>query len=190
MIIHAPNRMTVDEFLRWSQQQESGRYELEAGRVIEMAAQNADHALTKARIFNALVAGLERAGLPFYAMPDGMTVRIPDQRAYEPDALVAPLPRVPGASLEVPDPIAVFEVLSPSPSSRRRDLMTKVAGYAQLSSIRHYVVIDPDDRIVARYARRAEQLVLEEELTEGTLHLDPPGLVIPVADMLLPSPAA
>lgn len=190
MNIHAPHRMTVDEFLRWSQEQESGRFELEGGRVIEMAAQNADHALTKARVFNALAAGLERTGLPFYAMPDGMTVRIPGQRAYEPDALVAPLPRVAGASLEVPAPIAVFEVLSPTPASVRRDTLTKVRGYEAVPSVQHYVIIDPADRIVFRFLRLGDRLVAAEELTEGTLRLDPPGLELLVADMLIPMPPA
>ena len=87
-----PIRMTVDEFLLWSQQQDSGRYELERGQVVLMSPQNASHAKTKARLFNALETAIARAGLPLYAMPDGMTVRIPGARAYEPDALVASLP--------------------------------------------------------------------------------------------------
>jgi hypothetical protein len=32
-------------------------------------------------------------------------------------------------------------------------------------------------------------LVAAEELTEGTLRLDPPGLEVPVADMLVPQAA-
>ena len=186
MNIHAPHPMTVDEFLRWSQQQERGRYELEGGRVIEMSAQNADHALTKVRVFSALATSIERSGVAFYAMPDGMTVRISGQRAYEPDALVAPLPRVAGASLEVPNPIAVFEVLSPTPSSIRRDTLTKVRGYEAVPSIQHYVIIDPQDRVVFRFRRLGAQLVAAEELTEGTLRLDPPGLELAVGDILLP----
>lgn len=181
--------MTVDDFLRWTERQEGGRYELEEGRIVEMAAQNADHALTKVRLFNALLAAIERSGAACYAMPDGMTVRAAGSRAYEPDASVAPLPRIAGSALEIPNPIAVFEVLSPSPSSRRRDLMTKLRGYALVPSILHYVVVDPDDRIVARYGRRDELLVLEDELSEGTLRLDPPGLELALEDMLIPKPA-
>ncbi len=183
-----PIRLTVDEFLLWSQRQECGRYELEGGRIIQMSPQNADHARTKARVYNALAAVLERAGVAFYAMPDGMTVRISDGRAYEPDALVAPLPAVAGTSLEVPHPLIVFEVLSPTPSSIRRDLTTKLAGYALVASIQHYVVIDPDERIVIHFLRRDDLLVLAEELTEGALRLDPPGLDVPVADMLIAEP--
>ena len=34
MNVELPLRLTVDEFLLWSQQQECGRYELEGGRIV------------------------------------------------------------------------------------------------------------------------------------------------------------
>ncbi len=186
MNVHLPPRLTVDDFLRWSQEQERGRYELEGGLIISMPSENIGHIDTKALAYHALLSAIGRAGVPFYAMPDGPTVRIPGDRAYEPDALVAPLPKPPRSALEVPDPVVVIEVLSPTPSSMRRDLTTKLVGYALVPSIQHYVVIDPEARVVFRYRRLGELLVPAEELTEGTLRLDPPGLEVPVADMLLP----
>ena len=191
MNIHAPQPMTVDEFLRWSLGQESGRYELEQGRIVMQQSQSIGHLRTKARVHRALELAIERARIPFYALPDGATVRLPAARAYEPDALVAPLPAPPDSSLEVPNPIAVFEVLSPSPPSIKRDLTTKLRGYALLATIQHYVIVDPDERIVFHFRREAGQLVAAEELSEdGILRLDPPGLVVPVGDMLIPAPAA
>ena len=183
--------MTVDEFLRWSLEQESGRYELERGRVIQMQSQNLAHVRTKQRAYQALTDAIERAGLPFYAMPDGPSIRIEDNRCYEPDALVAALPMPPDDSLEVPNPIVVVEVLSPSPPSIRRDLQTKLVGYGLVAAIQHYVIIDPDERIVFRFRREAGQLVAAEELGEdGVLRLDPPGLEVPVEEMLTPAPDA
>lgn len=190
MNIHAPHRMTVDEFLRWSQEQESGRYELEQGRIVMQQSQNIAHLRTKARVHRALELAVERAKIAFYALPDGATVRLPSARAYEPDALVAPLPAPPDSSLEVPNPIAVFEVLSPSPSSITRDLTSKLRGYGLLASIQHYVVVDPHERVIFHFRREGAALVAADELTEGTLRLDPPGLAIPVADMLVPAPPA
>ena len=186
MNLTLPTRLTVDEFLRWSMQQERGRYELEGGRIIMMSPQNAEHAKTKARIFNALAAAIVRAGVPHYPMPDGMTVRIAGGRSYEPDALVAPLPEVSETALEIPDPVIVVEVLSPTPKSIRRDLTAKVVGYALVPTIEHYVVVDPDERVVLHFRRRGDLLALGDELTEGTLRLDPPGLEVPVADLLTP----
>ena len=182
-----PIRMTVDEFLLWSQQQDSGRYELERGQVVVMSPQNVGHLKTKARVFNALQAAIARAGLQFYAMPDGVTVRIPGARAYEPDALVAPLPEPASTSLEIANPVIVVEVLSPSSSSMRRDLQAKVVGYALVPSVKHYVIIDPADRVVLHYRRRDDLLVPPEAPSEGTLRLDPPGLEIAIADMLIPA---
>ena len=34
------HRMTADEFLRWYERQDSGRYELENGRVVKQQSQN------------------------------------------------------------------------------------------------------------------------------------------------------
>jgi Uma2 family endonuclease len=125
-----PTPMTVDEFLRWSVRQERGRYELERGRVVATPSETIGHVKLKPRVYAALDAAISRAGLPLYALSDGATVRVAKDRAYEPDALVAPLPSQPDDALEVANPVIVVEVLSPSPASARRDLTTKVAGYA------------------------------------------------------------
>ena len=187
MNVVLPTRLTVDEFLRWSMDQERGRYELEGGEIIAMPSENIGHSGTKGRVYLALLAAISRTNVPFYVMPDGPTVRIPGNRAYEPDALLAPLPLPSSHTLEVSNPIAVFEVLSPTPASIRRDLTTKLGGYALVPSIEHYVVIDPEARVVLHYRRRDDLLVLGDELTEGVLRLDPPGLEVPVEDLLVPA---
>ena len=178
-----PTRMTVDEFLAWSGRQDSGRYELERGRVIMQQSQNVAHLRTKQRVLQALEAAIARAGLSLYALPDGATVRIAPDSAYEPDALVAPLPLPPDTALEIPNPRIVVEVVSPG--SMRRDLVTKAAGYARVASIQHYLVVDPADRVVLHYVRKGDLLAPPAAPSEGVLRLDPPGLEIPVEDMLI-----
>lgn len=184
-----PTRLTVDEFLGWAKEQENGRFELEGGRILKTQSQNIAHLRSKARILPALEAAIARAGAPYYALPDGATVPITGDRAYEPDGLVAPLPLPVDETLEITNPIIIVEVFSPTPSSIKRDLVTKLRGYAKLPSIEHYIVVDPAERAVIRFRRSGEDLVLTEELGEGSLRLDPPGLEIPVADMLLPKNA-
>ena len=179
-----PPRLTVDEFLRWSVAQERGRFELENGLIVAMPSETIGHIGTKGRVYTALLAALARAGIPYYALPDGPTVRIAEDRAYEPDALLAPMPMPPTHALEVPDPIAVFEVLSPTPKGVKRDLTTKLEGYARVPSIEHYVVVDPDERVVIHFRRQGEQLGIREQLSGGNLRLDPPGLTLSVPDML------
>ena len=182
--------MTVDEFLRWSVRQERGRYELEGGRVVAMPSETIGHIKLKSRVYAAFDAAISRAGLGFYALSDGATVRVSRDRAYEPDALVAPLPSPPDDALEVTDPVIVVEVLSPTPASARRDLTTTVAGYALVASIQHYLVIDPGERLVFHYQRVGELLAAPQAPAEGVVHLDPPGLEVPVADLLGPEPEA
>ena len=70
-------------------------------------------------------------------------MRIDDATAHEPDALVYCGPRLAPSSLEVPNPLIVVEVLSPS--TRHVDAQ----GYFRLASVAHYLVIDPDKPLVA-----------------------------------------
>ena len=78
------------------------------------------------------------AGLGCIAYPDGMAVEIDNDTVYEPDALVRC-----GEPLDdavITDPLIVVEVLSPS--SQARDAGVKLADYARLPSLRHYLLVD------------------------------------------------
>lgn len=185
MNVVLPTRMNVDEFLAWAVRQQKGRYELFNGRVIMQQPQTWGHAEVRVRIYNVLVAAITRAGTPFYAAPDGMTVRISPDEAFEPDALVAPLPRPERLDLEIPNPVLVIEVLSPS--SAKRDLADKLAGYFKVPSIQHYLVIDPEEREIIWY-RRAAAGAIEPPVTlrQGALKLEPPGIALAVADVFPP----
>jgi Uma2 family endonuclease len=182
MNIVLPTRMTVDEFLAWSVRQDRGRYELFGGRVVMQQSQSWGHAELCWRVANLLAAAIERTGVSFYAAPQGMTVRIRKDEAYEPDALVAPLPKPDRRNLEIPNPVLVVEVLSPS--TTRRDLADKLAGYFEVPSIQHYLVIDGDEQEII-WHRRAASGAAEPPLIvrEGSLQLDPPGIEIAVADI-------
>ena len=174
--------MTVDEFLVWSARQEKGRYELQDGWVIMQQAQNVGHLKAKKRIVALLDQAIARARIPFYAMPDGATVRIAHRKAYEPDALVAPLPMPDDKELEISNPVIVVEVLSPS--SIKRDLADKLAGYFQVASIQHYLVLDPDEKEIIWHCRsKAGGLETPVSLKTGVLRLEPMGIEIRVEDV-------
>ena len=182
MNIAVPQRLTVDEFLAWSSRQEKGRYELQDGRIIMQQSQNMGHLKTKLLVVTSLLTAVKQAGVPFYALPDGATVRIPNSSSYEPDALVAPLPMPADSALEVPNPVIVVEVLSPS--SIKRDLTDKLAGYFQVPSIVHYLVLDPEEKVII-WHRRASSSAIEPpvKLATGNLRLDPPGIEIDVENV-------
>ncbi|KAB2849056.1 MAG: Uma2 family endonuclease [Hyphomicrobiaceae bacterium] len=182
MNVTAPNRMTVDEFLRWCQRQERGRFELQDGRVIMQQAQTWGHAKLRMQVYVALTRAIARQGAPLFAAPDGMTVRIDEATAYEPDALIAPLPEPVGQALEIPNPVVVVEVLSPS--SEKRDLEEKVAGYARVPTIEHYLILDPGAGVVMHLTRATMQAGAEpRRVSEAVLRLDPPGIELAIAEL-------
>ena len=79
--------MTVDEYLAWADTQE-GRFELVAGTIYARAPEPALHAEIKLAVHMALVAAIRKHGLPCHVLPAGMTFRVDDSTAYEPDSSV------------------------------------------------------------------------------------------------------
>jgi Uma2 family endonuclease len=173
-------RMSVDEYLAWAEGR-PGRYELVDGNVYAMTPERAAHAEVKLAIHLALVAGIRARLLPCHVLPDGMTVRIDESTAYEPDALVYCGPKLPPAALEVTEPMIVVEVLSPS--SQHIDASLKLAGYFRLPSVTHYLIVDPDRPMVIHHARGNDDSIHTRIVREGTLTLAPPGLELALADI-------
>jgi Uma2 family endonuclease len=173
-------RLTVDEFLAWAEGQ-SGRYELFRGEVVAMSPETVGHAQTKAAVHAALQAGIRQRRLPCHVLPDGVTVRIDDSTAYEPDAQVYCGQRLPLAAMEVPNPVIVVEVLSVT--TRRVDVSLKLAGYFRLLSVAHYLVVDPTQPMIVHHARNADGTILTRVVTAGRIVLDPPGLELAVSDI-------
>jgi Uma2 family endonuclease len=62
-------------------------------------------------------------------------------------------PAVPPSAQEVPNPIILVEVLSPSTGKRGHGV--KRDGYFTLPSLRHYVIVDPDRALVIHHRRGA-----------------------------------
>jgi Uma2 family endonuclease len=172
--------MTVDEYLTWAEER-PGRYELLDGSVFAMSPEGAGHAEKKAAVHAALLAGIRARGLPCYVLPDGMTVRINDVTAYEPDALVYCGAKIAPSAIEVPNPIIVVEVLSPS--TRHIDLSAKLADYFRLPSIMHYLIVDPTKPRIIHHARGAGDTILTRIVSEGHIVLDPPDVQFALADI-------
>jgi len=172
--------ITVDEFLAWAQGQERGRFELVGGEIVMQQPDRAAHWETKAAIWAALRDAIKRSGLNCYAVPDGATVRVAEDTAFEPDALVYFGERVSRSSLEVPNPIIVVEVLSASTAAQ--DVGYKRRGYFSVASVQHYLIADPERRLVLHYARGNGQEQLPRIVSEGSLSLDPPGLDLKVSE--------
>ena len=144
-----------------------------------------DHAEPKKAGQTALKQAIDRAGLPCHMLPDGVTVRIDAKTAYEPDALVYCGPRLPRDAVEVPAPLIVVEVLSPS--TGRYDRHDKLSGYFAVADLHHYLIINMDRRMVIHHDRNGSEIATRI-LGSGLLRLDPPGLEVTVEDLLGPLP--
>jgi len=180
MNVLTKSQMTVDQYLAWAQDQ-PGRYELIRGEVCAMSPETAGHADVKAAIYVAMRNGIHTRHLPCHVLPDGMTVRIDESTAYEPDALVYGGEKLPPSAIEVPNPLIVVEVLSPS--SRQFDVAVKLAGYFRLPSVAHYLIVDPTQPLVLHHCRGTGEEIVTRIVTEGTIALDPPGLELALNDI-------
>lgn len=171
---------TADAFMAWAAQQPRGRFELADGRIVAMAPERVAHTRAKLKAVNALAAAVASGGLGWEAMTDGVSVRIDDAAVYEPDALVRCGEPAPGDALEIADPVIVVEIISPS--SRGVDTGLKLADYFKLPSVRHYLVVNHDARIVIHHRRDDAGAISVRILGDGILSLDPPGLAIDIRD--------
>jgi Uma2 family endonuclease len=165
--------------------QPQGRFELVRGQVVAMSPEPAGHVRAKGSTYRALEDAIAASGLGCEAFPNGMTVRIDDSAVYEPDALIRCGPRTSDDSVEVPDPIIVVEVVSRS--SRSTDSGVKLHDYFTLPSIRHYLVLDAEERAAAHHRRDEDGDISPRILRAGSVVLDPPGLMIAVADLFAPT---
>jgi Uma2 family endonuclease len=176
----AHRRMTVDEFLVWAEGQE-GRWELYNGVPYAMSPERTRHIKVKYAVQTALLQAIRRAGAPCHMLADGAGIRISRHVMHIPDALVYCGEELPDDAIEVPNPVILVEVASPS--TRRIDASLKLTGYFSLPSVHHYLIVDPDGPPVIHHRRQAEGPILTSLVHEGTLSLSPPGIEFAVAEM-------
>lgn len=174
-------RVTAEAFLAWAEAQPRGRFELAGGEIVAMAPERAGHTRAKLEAVVALRAAIGRRSLDCEALTDGMSVRIDDETVFEPDALVRCGPRTPDDAVEISDPVIVVEVVSPS--SRGIDSGVKLVGYFRLPSVRHYLVIHTETRLIAHHRRDDAEAISVQVRHDGALVLDPPGLVIEIEEI-------
>jgi Uma2 family endonuclease len=177
-------KMDADEFLVWAEGQEGG-LELYDGAVVAMSPERVTHNSTKGQVFRALWSAVERVGAPCRVHVEGLGVRVGAGNIFEPDALVACGPPPPGDALEITNPVLVVEVLSPGTAVIDRGL--KFEGYFSAPSVEHYLILDPDRRIVIHHKRGRGDIIATRILSEGMIRLDPPGIEATVADMFAPA---
>lgn len=129
-----PKSLTLEEFLAWEERQEL-RHEFDGLVARAMTGGTLAHAAIQANLLGALSFRLR--GKPCRAYGSELKVRTATTIRY-PDALVTCSRGDPRSTLS-PDPVVIFEILSPS--SARQDLGAKNAEYQTLPSLRRYIVL-------------------------------------------------
>jgi Uma2 family endonuclease len=176
----AQQLMTVEEFAVWAEKRPEKHWELFDGIPQMQQSQSWGHADVKGRIYLALLRGVAEAGLDYSVGVDGVVVKVGPATVFQPDVVVfaGQMARNEIVALE---PLIVIEVLSPS--TERRDLTVKLAGYFETPSIEHYVIADWEDCELIHYRREGRGVSRPVILREGVLRLDPPGIAITLADI-------
>lgn len=185
------HKMNADEFLVWSEAQpkEAGKFELWDGEIVvkhgpagQQQAERSQHWEMKGAMFAALRDAIKRAGLPCFAVIDGASVRLENDKLVAPDVLVYCGKRVPRNTLEVPNPIIIVEVLSPS--TAKFDMSIKFQGYFAIPSLQHYLVIDADKPLLLHHKRGTGDAIETRFVHGPRLLLDPPMLDVDLREML------
>ncbi len=146
--------MTVEEFLEWNLSQDQ-RFELVDGFPVPLRAMAGATRQHDAIVVNLIVAlGNQLRGGRCMPSTADTAVRTKIKSVRRPDVTIECSPVERGA-LEARNPIAVFEVLSPT--TRKLDRSVKLEEYRRHPSLRTIVHIDPDEMDVVIYTRNASE---------------------------------
>jgi len=169
--------MTQREFFDWAEAQD-GRYEFDGFQPVAMTGGNLGHSSLIGNVNRQLGNRLEGKSCKPLG-PDAGVATIGDAVRY-PDAVVT-CTEFSARDRVVPNPVIVFEVVSPS--SVRIDRVVKLREYQAVPTIRRYVIVEPDAIAITVFSRdHAGETFRATGLTEDDiLQLTEIGIEIPVA---------
>lgn len=177
----AYRRVSVEEFLEMDFG--GAKAELEDGIIFMMAGGNEAHARIAANLIIALGTRLRGTGCRPYG--SDFATRTKERNVRYPDVSIYcghPSDPANASKKLLGDPVAVFEVLSPSTSSH--DQIVKLAEYRARAGIADIVFLDPDSERVRRVSRIRDDDWTDVWVEAGAdLHLPSLDLVVPHADI-------
>ena len=178
MTIALRKPMTREEFFAWAEGQE-GRYEFDGFQPVAMTGGTNRHGIISRNLNGQLYLRLR--GQPCQSMPpEGGGVATVGNTVRYPDAVVTCSPLLAGER-HVPDPVVVFEVISPS--SVQTDQVTKPIEYEAVLSIKRYVLIEQARMMVTVHSRQHDEPWTKTPVFLGVLDLPETGIEIPLSDI-------
>ena len=176
MSMALPKPMTFDEFLAWEARQPL-RYEFDGFYPVAMAGGTEEHAAIQRNLAAALTGRLRGKPCRFY----GSDLKIDTgNRVRYPDGFVVCSPALRGRTI-IPDPVVIFEVLSDESASR--DLVTKNQEYAQVPSVRRYIVLSQDAMAGTMFERIGTDWVGHLLHADSILHMPEIDIELPLAEL-------
>jgi Uma2 family endonuclease len=177
MLHSEPDRpKTLEEFRAWHERQPDV-WEFIDGVPKLMAPGSMAHTLIESNTHAALAQAVQGTGCR--ALVDGAIIEI-EGSSLIPDVVVT-CRELDFTTPRIDDPIIIVEVLSPS--NEKDDVGRKLALYLKLPSLRHYLVIHQDRRLIVHHQRRddLESAFLTTIAPPDPLRLDPPDIEIALA---------
>ena len=152
--------MSLADFLAWEETQ-SERHEFVRGEVFAMVGARRVHGLVSLNVAAALKSQLR--GSPCRAFNETMKLQAAEDVLLYPDVFVTCDPADLRTDRIFNAPTVVVEVLSPSTQSYDRG--QKFTWYRRLTSLREYLLVDPDSRELQLFRRGADGLFTLHDLT-------------------------
>lgn len=166
---------TTDTFLAWEDQQE-GKHEFDGRKVILMTGGTIAHQRIAANLWVALMGLLGDGGL--MAIQE-MRLQIGPRVRY-PDVLVCAGP-LDQTTRTLTDAVAIFEVISDDAATT--DRVDKLIDYAEVPSLRSYVLLEQTAVAATLFLREAAGTWVASAHTEGALVLPGLDITLPLADL-------
>jgi Uma2 family endonuclease len=166
---------TTDRFLAWEDKQE-GKHEFDGQRVIPMTGGSLGHQRVVFNLMVALMALLD--GKDLHAAHE-MRVRMGAKVRY-PDVSVFSEP-FDQALRTLTDAVAIFEVLSDDPATT--DRVDKLLDYAELPSLRSYVLLEQTAVGATLFQREPGGVWVASAHTGGTLFVPGPDVSLPMPEL-------
>ena len=153
--------MTVDEWDAFVRKA-THKYHYVHGKVVQMAGASPEHNLLSMNFAVELRIELNAVGNPCEVLGSDQRVFVRRGLYYFPDLVVVCGEMLVDARDAIQNPVALVEVLSPT--TRDDDRGEKLQEYAQIETLRHYILVDQDTVAVTHYEKTdTETLTLVAE---------------------------
>jgi len=169
--------MSLAEFLAWEKRQPT-RYEFDGVGPVAMTGGTLAHARIQRNLAYVLTGRL-RGGRGEFIGSD-LKIKTSEDHIRYPDGIVI-CGRGDNASTIAPNPIVIFEVLSPSTAAE--DRIVEAREYQATPSVQRYVMLEQDRVAATAYARVGDAWTHDILVEESVLDLPEIGVALPLADL-------